>query len=550
MASVTAWLKPVTESGGLDHLGVQAPCINLYGRLLPGITNVTDRARYYSFYPWFFWACDQQYPTKVWEDLVEKYRRADCLLTLIALYHSRQTDQNRGLHRSAMIGVDTLTHAMDLLETGNTIQLSTYATREENTPERYFKNKLGGLGQYYLGVFKSLGLLDGNSTSGIQYTIERAVPIAKAYDKGVDRALFFQTIEKNVIGHGDLESLLSFCPCFLMSNQEEHKILWDLFFDTQNEHGDDGLQRRQTLSLLLHLIGSLPEGHNVLDHSLFRAVVYTGFLPNEQKLNIPDSLNETLKGWALYQRNELLSIATQCLFWTMLDLLEAAEEDFYTTEEFVSWVLKTDDVSKALADSNATVMEQVVGAKRKSMPAISDWEDEAHEIALGKKVLSLYAEHKRRRPHADIIRTSLDIVITLLARGGYENGYGEKFPFPEDYFAYYPINLRSLELFSNTEWKGMNPSELLGWLIGHWGIEAHLRVALHKMNRDRRDTFRVRPTDLGLKVVAKPEPVYTTPRFRQALQVLRDIGAIEKPDPSKNIFKLTQYGKVQLDEVG
>jgi hypothetical protein len=70
------------------------------------------------------------------------------------------------------------------------------------------------------------------------------------------------------------------------------------------------------------------------------------------------------------------------------------------------------------------------------------------------------------------------------------------------------------------------------------------------MNRDRRDTFRVRPTDLGLKVVAKPEPVYTTPRFRQALQVLRDIGAIEKPDPSKNIFKLTQYGKVQLDEVG
>ena len=48
----TAWVKPAHEIGGLDHLGVQAPCIHIYSDLLPGITNVTDRARYYSFYPW------------------------------------------------------------------------------------------------------------------------------------------------------------------------------------------------------------------------------------------------------------------------------------------------------------------------------------------------------------------------------------------------------------------------------------------------------------------------------------------------------------------
>lgn len=51
MEIVTAWVKPPIQIRGLDHLGVQAPCINIYGRLLPGITNVTDRARYYSFYP-------------------------------------------------------------------------------------------------------------------------------------------------------------------------------------------------------------------------------------------------------------------------------------------------------------------------------------------------------------------------------------------------------------------------------------------------------------------------------------------------------------------
>jgi len=45
------WLKSI-QIGGLDQLGVQMISITLYGELLPGLTNVTDRVRYYSFYPW------------------------------------------------------------------------------------------------------------------------------------------------------------------------------------------------------------------------------------------------------------------------------------------------------------------------------------------------------------------------------------------------------------------------------------------------------------------------------------------------------------------
>ena len=37
---------------GLDHLGIELVSVNLYQAMLPGITNVTERARYYSFYPW------------------------------------------------------------------------------------------------------------------------------------------------------------------------------------------------------------------------------------------------------------------------------------------------------------------------------------------------------------------------------------------------------------------------------------------------------------------------------------------------------------------
>ena len=74
----TAWVKPPPQVGGLDHLAVQAPCINIYGRMLPGITNVTDRARYYSFYPWLIWAFDQEGFRKYDDEFIERFRRADC----------------------------------------------------------------------------------------------------------------------------------------------------------------------------------------------------------------------------------------------------------------------------------------------------------------------------------------------------------------------------------------------------------------------------------------------------------------------------------------
>ena len=44
--TATAWVKKTYQTKGQDPLGVQAPSIHIYGELLPGITNATDRARY------------------------------------------------------------------------------------------------------------------------------------------------------------------------------------------------------------------------------------------------------------------------------------------------------------------------------------------------------------------------------------------------------------------------------------------------------------------------------------------------------------------------
>jgi IS66 C-terminal element/Transposase IS66 family len=106
MQTETAWVKPPLQVGGLDHLAVQAPCTNIYRRMLPGITNVTDGARYYSFHPWVIWAFDKAGHREFDDNFIKRFRRADCLFCLIAQRRAlrrarrRRPDHDRGTGES------------------------------------------------------------------------------------------------------------------------------------------------------------------------------------------------------------------------------------------------------------------------------------------------------------------------------------------------------------------------------------------------------------------------------------------------------------------
>lgn len=72
----------------------------------------------------------------------------------------------------------------------------------------------------------------------------------------------------------------------------------------------------------------------------------------------------------------------------------------------------------------------------------------------------------------------------------------------------------------------MNLIDFLRWLLLYWGIDTHLRVALRKLRGQSQSTFRIRPADRGLEVIAIPPAVHTRPRFNQAVRVLKDLGAL------------------------
>jgi hypothetical protein len=223
------WVEPAKPIRGLDHLGVQAPCIALYAQLLPGITNVTDRARYYSFYPWLIRSFEHRYHDHSINEFRRVLRRAECLFALIAIRHARVSqDRDDGRHGAGMVGRLSL---LRIPEDAHDINLEEYAALEG--ANRYFLNKLGGLGQYYFGSLRDLRVLDYASEGEDalpRYDKVRGAALADALATAVPQDAFFRLLEKGKIRWTDLDELSEFCPCALRTSMAERSLLLDLFF--------------------------------------------------------------------------------------------------------------------------------------------------------------------------------------------------------------------------------------------------------------------------------------------------------------------------------
>ena len=524
----TAWVKPPPQVGGLDHLAVQAPCINIYGRLLPGITNVTDRARYYSFYPWLIWAFDQAGFTQYDDDFIERFRRADCLFTLIAERHAATAGGEYEDHAAAMVGSNTLAAVASSLDNNGKVTLSDYSLRE-GAKARYFLNRLGGLGQYYIGVLRELTALDGDAARGIKYTRQIGEQIARSFDTGVNRDLFLAAVNANVVTASELETLSAFCPCQLTKNSAEQKVLADLFFVRGLFHDSEALPRRRSLQSLLQLTELLGKENEEVTEATFRGCAYAGSLPSGTLWTVPPELAGNRDKWAVYARNEILSIAVQGLFYALLDAYEESGLRFDASAQVVNWFLQQPEARDALDEiGRHRTFSQCLGDSGDPLPALTQWREPNHEIYLMELIARLSRSPKSAETRRPIIVAALRALIALGSRAGDGSSpYGD-LVFDKGYFLYYPINLQSFAFHKDSTWSAMTMDDVLRWLLTHWGIELHLRVALRKLRGQSQSTFRVRPSDRGMEVIAVPPAVHTRPRFNQALRVLKDIGALER----------------------
>jgi len=544
MKLTTSWLKPFYASGGIDHLGTQAPCVMIYGQLLPGITNVTDRARYYSFYPWLVWSYDHRYAKDDYGHYVERFRRADCLFTLISERHAQATDHNNERHGVAMVGRTRLVPALTSLKVGETLRLSLYATTEE-TPQRYFMNRLGGLSQYYAGTLTELQLMESSGQSWSFYSSQYGAPLAQSVNTSVPSERFWEIVENDSVTLEELDELSAFCACQIPISLDERQQLTDIFFDTGNRYAEEGTQRRRSLGLIQQLVEALPNGWD-LTEEVFRGCVYSGTLPNGEAWKIPDTLRPTCAHWAVYVRNDLMSVAFQTILAICLQELQpqsvAQRRVFHSVEAFSDWFAGSETVAGVLSNLRAGSFGDLVTHSRVTAPALTDWTNDAHEIQLGGQLIGDW------QPGVDItplLSQSLSLLAILVARDDLGQLPYSGLAITPEALRDYPINLISFRSHS-ADWQMMSLEHVVADLVV-WCLDTHLRVALRKLRQSNRSTFHLRPSERGLEVVGNqiPPPSSTTPRFRQTVQILRDLGMLARDN--SHMTRLTDSGRKQME---
>src|SRR3954469_2960598 len=121
MQQIVGWLERPQKRIGLDNLGTQQPCVTIYTRLLPGVTNVTDRAAYFGFYPWFIRAFEARYPSAPDAKFRETLRLADCLMTLVAERHAVALGEDIAGHSATCPGRLTLGPVVRELQAGEVV---------------------------------------------------------------------------------------------------------------------------------------------------------------------------------------------------------------------------------------------------------------------------------------------------------------------------------------------------------------------------------------------------------------------------------------------
>lgn len=513
---MTGWVQGAAVRAGQDDLGVQAPCESLYVTLLPGVTNVTDRACYYTFYPWLLWSFDEHKPKLTAHQLV---RRAECLYTLIAARHARELDTDERGHGQALVGRNALIPILDAAAKGSgQIDLAALAAPRDENPASYFKNPLGGLGQYYLGPLRDLGVLVGDQATPL--CTDLGGGLAQAMNGGVDGKAFLQTLQRGSVSLEELDQLKGFCPCALNGNGPEREALRDLLLDRADTMGSSGTRRKMSLLLLLDLAAQPSRESTYSLEGLFRACAYSGGLAGGEAWSLPTGMEQARNAWAVYQRNELLSVALQSIFWAALRVLESDGGQVRSSAALGSRV-----AGLLSAQDWAPTFEANVARARQQLPDIGAWAVPEHEVQLYWELLDGTAGRSARTPQ-EIVGVAFKLLLALAARTTVGDPY-DGFGFPPEQFGPYPVNLRTFQRAAEGPWKTMAPLELIAWLVSRWSIETHLRVALRKLHYESLDTFKVRQTDRGLELVgATPQPGATSPRLGSSIRILEDLGAL------------------------
>ena len=493
--------KSSAYAGGRDPIGLQATSVATYTRLLPGITNVTNRIRYWSFYCWLV----QLYSKKIHRTgrrrFVDFVRRGEFTLA-VAIEVAASEERS-------VSGKDKARRAAQHLP----LDLSKFADSSVRSGNRYWKNESGAFGQYYAGVLTDLGLLEKNEY-GIYVCTDKdlhekfainlevsGTELAAAFREAIGaetESRFFAAIENGVVSEAELQF---FGERMTLSNIQPNSAEWNLMQKvlTGNDlpgrrlKALDSFFRLGTIQLLLQFRQLHPE----------RDIHDLPFWLEEREGLGPDGHpSEVAFGWFYYAVNEHWHIANELIFKAFLDRLH--QFDFSRMASFIKEF--TEEITRqAMAISQSTE-----GITAQQWQVLAKDKESANEeagccvteaVQGFEAVLDLHAKYQAR----------LDSFILFGQRLGIERsgdfGHG-------------------LRLVGEHLHRPLD--EFVEWYLMRQVVNRHLFVAMDKLASSGVNTQKFKLEDGILYFIKNISVGNTNPRLQQLGLFLRDLKILDE----------------------
>jgi hypothetical protein len=300
------------KKSGLDPLGMQNSSINLYQRLLPGISNVTLRMRYYGFYAWLasnYARRKGDTNPKTWQTFV---RRSEAVYALAA--------QRRG-NEGGMAGVQWAQRTLDANEE-SVVEFARHADPgADGTP--YLRQAWGAYGAAYASQLLEIGIYALVKDHQIPVpSPEFGEALARAFEDtaGPLADHFFEAVERGSVSRSDLDDFSALIPSGIGAEGIERQLYEDVLFAKGPLKRPGDLSRSQTLLLLLQIVSHLGRTPNVAEA---RWLLYAGADAENNRFKIDAPvLEEQRRRWRVYQANDLLHYSYETLLKYVLDTLE------------------------------------------------------------------------------------------------------------------------------------------------------------------------------------------------------------------------------------
>lgn len=362
------WGENVNLITGLDPLGLQVTSEATYATMLPGLSNLTNRLRYYGFYCWLL---DFYFKKEEKGNQTEQYRfirRAELMIAIL------MQKERKGI--TQITGSDFASNLINNA-TSSTFDLAVGADKDSGNEKTYWKYPSGAFGQYYFGALQALSLAvryennEGDIIFNITQPHQRqkvsGKQLADAFDEGLTeeiRTLFYNCIKKGKLSQINISELIEY---FAIDKINPESTEWKLYvemlldkdYPSKEIEEEFTFHRRNTITSLL---STAKQNNLEYDWIKYLDDCYEQKFENQESTNI---------GWYCYQLNEYWQFACGLIFFGTLQYLETIHSEEYLPKfisDYSSQIIKeittnettsVEDYIKNISGTEIDLLEQI-----------------------------------------------------------------------------------------------------------------------------------------------------------------------------------------------